>query len=1699
MGQGPPNADDVTAQSGAVPAKTNDNQNHKHGTDNGSATALSQEATAHNKSHLKTMHAPERQNQPGGLPHVEIVDSSKNETDRQKHNDGRAEVKQEPQKPDLSNDAVKKAAHDLHDAVGNRALHGYGWSSPDLEKLVNILSTLNAHDCKAVEDAYNTTFKPDSLRSDLAKYLGQESPEYFRVEGLLKREDGKPDYASQIRTELATLAQIVEQSRPVSAGYPYEDINGRKNAESDIRKIFAGLDSSHLEELKKTYAHNYPGHDLVKDLMENHNVSQETKEALKILLKGNDHHSDADAVELAKIGLKSQRFDIFQEATENASPAARQALKNAGVDRQIDTAFGGVERSRAHDFLARGGDSLLSLIDGNNHFYHTNRDGITQALTHAGADEKELFAKGEKIAKTVGNDQTKAQHLANDDKNALAFYQKIHQALESAGSEREVGVWEAQLLGQSGEFVSKLASTHDDGWKLVHWFSGHDKNELLAKVEGLSQQDWQHFRAHPEDLDRVDQTLKTYASDAERKEIMNMLKAKVNKDNPNWTYQDSQKVGHRSIDSTFQDTGTNVPAKIDAIMNLSEQERQAYRNNENGFRDHFNQMVKQQIPEGVERDLAVRLLSKIQANKDFDAVDRVMLGVVKNDSSDAIHNIEDAFKQDPSLLNRLKNPQSAEDKAIKSAFDRAARAAVDKGGFGDQRVSDGERGKVTIPGDYDKFIKPLFQSGHEPLELKLRLQSSDKQTQMEEILHADPAEQKRLMAIKPEDMRGTILEDPAQRQMLENAIKQGRPDAADLFRAFTLGANSYCDRLKGLLEKMSPQERQDLANEYYTKYKTLISTDVIAKVPETEKFRFRELLKPTDTDVRQIALDARAESNRHNSVIDDFIAAHWDYSKIQAKNREDDLDKFITSHGNEIDKLPPEQKQQFINAVAQYQSAERDYISSKGKLTEALVDSTITLAAIAGSVFTGGVSLELCAAIGAGGAAYRVAVAKTVEGADFEESPQNYLRHCFKGFTAASLSFVPGGRGIAAVGEKLAPAIVERGLLQAGMHELPQVAKTALERELAQVTRQEAITGGKNLGGRLSHAVEQALGSSASAEEKALLKRSLQNQLKKGVMDDVKSSIPKRLLNALEPAVINAGIGAGGNAATEILATAVGLEDPNTLWERVKGSAVAGAGGALVFHFGFKTLGATYSGLKGIIGKDSHGLFAGEGTTIRHEDGTTTSVERGEQYRFRKGDQIAEMERAGSDNFKPNEPYRVKVGGQQIEVRPGHEEMVGRYHQNNLPDNVSRDHAALGADAHGPYIVDHSAGGTYVTRDGKTYKLVKDQRFYLKPHDQVGLGRPLSDGGERLEVSQPEGQRQPGRENLDFQRTAELPPAKGPISPYALQQSNDYSYYHEISEPIRDGFHNAGEDAGFDADGRFWNQSNGSADRPATVVDVANDPVLRRVIEDAKARFGDLPPKQRAEALAKYAKQLMTPEGMSSRRLDQWYDEFNLQHEGQRILLGEFIRQGKGVCSQQALLLKVLADQFPDLHATMVRGNYGGGSSLNHAWTTFDFGDGQKLVYDPRQQIFGKPYSQVRTHTPGGDARGHHKPAAMAMPPNQDAQRLVPQDKQQGLKLNDKVEYNGQSGWRVAGFQGDNVVILAGGGKTASKDDVQALNPGLQLVPGHAYKLRRSNGTIDEGWILHGFDQDGNLVFEKNDALREVVPRKALKPVDRNR
>jgi uncharacterized protein YneR len=1165
---------------------------------------------------------------------------------------GRVEITENKEAKQLNPAAIRKAADDIQEATFNRAAWGWGWSKPNPEKVRNILEPMSEADRKRVEDLYAKNNPGHTLRGDLKGKLGAE--DYLKLESILNRKDNKSDESGQVRLALNKLEEASARQDARSGVITWavgkvvpgielmnrygdsQDSIHRTNAEADIRKSIGALTSTQIKELKETYGQNYKDKDgrpidLEKKLLSDPNMSQATKAALQILFQGidkrigNDPEAVQNTLKLAQIGLASKNIDIFKDAMQTAPADARKQFEQNGGYQQIEKAFSGDDKAMAQTYAEQGSGNIAYLIEGNNHWYHTNRDEITRLVsTQASEIDSRRYTTGKQLS-------DKNKPPANEEeRKSLEFYKKVHEGLTAAGSPREVALWEHKLM-KSATVITQALESHKEA-NFIGYGKNTDRNKLYSSVENMSKDDWNRFKANPDaELLKFQKALDTFATGKDSSTLIAMVKEKLTVDD----FDKSRNLGRRSVEQTYDDNKTSAGPRIERIFTMTDSERQDYKDNKGGVRDRIDKAIESQTqPHSTERFAAQRLLKEMMEDKKPDSIDKALLSSMKGENpTSTVKAIEAAIKDNPSMQ---KQPLSDNDlnaiRHLRGALDKV----VQKAGYGEQYIPTGEFSYATIPGREEEFTQQLFKTGSMPLELKTDLNRDNQAARFNDILTASDADKARLLNPNPDAatkrFQDAVLGSKEDREILAFALKQGKLTEADQFRAFVTGKDKSPEELKEMLSKMTPEQRQDLANEYFTKYKTLISSDVIDKVPSQEKFRFREMLAPTEAHVRQIVLNAREERDKHSSPADALMSSMWDKSKLGADEAQAKLDKFVKEHASEIDKLTPEQRKLFFDSLTNYQTALKNYVDSKGAFAETLVDAAITVTAVGGAFFTGGTSLALLGAIGVGGAAFRVGAMKAIEGTDFKDTPENVFRQAFKGFIAAELGFIGpqqlglngltkvGGALAIRTGENVVNKLAQTGIASTLFKGGSEATQQLIAKELAAVTRQAAIIGGKESEAIVQRISAAALKDGIAPAERAIFEQAVRNELREQVV----SGLRNKLINEGESYLLNVTAATLGSVGAEAAATVVGLEDYQTFWDRAAGSAVAGLGGVTVFHFTFKGAAATFRGAKAIIGKDANGIFAGEGTMIRHTDGSTTEVKTGEQYRFKKGDQIVQ-------------------------------------------------------------------------------------------------------------------------------------------------------------------------------------------------------------------------------------------------------------------------------------------------------------------------------------------------------------------------------------------------------------------------------------------------------------------------------------------
>ncbi len=420
--------------------------------------------------------------------------------------------------------------------------------------------------------------------------------------------------------------------------------------------------------------------------------------------------------------------------------------------------------------------------------------------------------------------------------------------------------------------------------------------------------------------------------------------------------------------------------------------------------------------------------------------------------------------------------------------------------------------------------------------------------------------------------------------------------------------------------------------------------------------------------------------------------------------------------------------------------------------------------------------------------------------------------------------------------------------------------------------------------------------------------------------------------------------------------------------------------------------------------------------------------------------------------------------------------------------------AGIGAGAAGAFTTVFKVGGAAWRTGRGLFKAAphgEGGAVHVHPEGGHGPGHGPGEGGhapaEGAAVRPAEGVRphpdahplQPGDAKLP--RPAEV---HGPVQAEAVRPTNDFANGHQMKERIPDGFTNAGAGTEVHPSGKF------DAPRAAVVVDRKADQVLRNTVNEARQHLeeltrqrGPLTPQQKMEALTEFVRSKFPKSGSggqdANRLFADMYATFMAENAGKRVPLGEFIKGGMGGCSEQALLLKVLADDLGVHGVTLVRGNgTGTGASINHVWATLDQGGGKPaLVFDPRQNTIGRPYSDMPgRYTPGAD---------MSTP------RLKP----------DHTATAGEAGgWRVVRETPDGkVVVQHDGARVLSREQASALvelNPQIReqgLKVGQEYRIRKPDGTVEGGWKVQGISESGEVVLVKQNAVEMTVPKSQLR------
>lgn len=1420
--------------------------------------------------------------------------------------------------------AMAKAAEAINKACNEGALFGAG---TDKEAIFAILKDKTKAEREEIDKAFEkkyghsleTEFRDELSGADLDKALN-----------LLNRKNGDAGDAGRIHTALIERDQVV-------AGRSDE------NCEKDIRDTLATMNSKEIEQLDKTYKDSY-GTGVREALRQDENLSEATKAVVEVYLKGTDQRTDADTGRLADTAVKAHNIEMFAEAFRSSTPEARKAFLDNGGERKMQEAFGkpDTENGRivyestpalehAREIVAKGEVGLASKISDNLSWAGDNEKAIELELSKLSSDERHSYVVGRELAQGKDVDGVTEKQK----QQALEFYKTTHDAIEKAGNPTEVARWEDLILHGEETLVGKLASHRGT----VFDDSTHD---VLSTIENMSENDWNLYKESPEFRQEVDQVLKTYLNEGELERCNKILDKKEAAS----TFGNAQEYGRRSV---FEVLADNPPIKgspeatadriLDAIAGMNSAERQLYKDNPQ-FREILDQQVEKALPDAEDQLAAAKhMLDQVEGGKpgSRDIVAKLYMHASADDTDEAavIHDVRNAFEADPKLHERIKNPATPEDKAYAEKFKESLHRALDDG-------------------EYERYAKPLIETGRLPIDVQVELEKGHFNDDEHEIYKdivglatdKDPAAQnERQRLLSDLDYREKVLgalNDDEKRVALY-ALMQGEMRPEDMLRSYMVGAGTDQEEIKQLLAEIKDPENykaqgltkdqidaaiaaklEDIKDDYVKKYNSDLTYDLMDELGGQDKDDARRAIRRDATNQREAFNEVRDEAYESRDGFGKaWVDQQWDGTGYQADAELDAYSQAMSEYSRRFAEMPSDQRKELTDNLTRALDL---YKQSEVAAGDAVVDGVIIAAALGGAAYTGGVSLELLAVTGVAGAAFKVGTKSAIMGADYDWTSSQAIVDGATGAIDAATTVVGPGQlaQLARIGEKAAVRATTAVLKEGGEALIKEGGQQALEKGMKQMMANAIANGARGIDDKAIGALAKEVATDGNAE-------ALEAAIKKNLTEAIKTESESALKNTLREVALNStaggiagGLSGGVRGAAEWDGSKSFTDNMTAIGKNAAITSAFGAGAAGSFTVLLKGTSSAVHGIK-------------------------------EHYNLKPGDKLsaAQLEEVAKLTGVEDAKLRYDNDGNLVLEGKSEQPAVRSADDASGPGRQGRS----GADETPPAAKDGS-NNQPLDRSGNTR--------------EVDIDNPRS------------------AEHGDVREYKPHPDGRDPVAdPEAIAQSNRFKDKHEIDGKLQDGFQMVGGDTRIDANGRFVD-----ANRPSTVVDRTQDEVLRKAIADAHQKFDHLKndPAALAEALAKYSNDLMTPKGPNWQRLPdsgpdgtvvmrnnpldiQYAKYFREANANKQILLGEFIDmaahgQGGGVCQHQALLFKVLGDEF-GLDVNIVSGIAGAdrltpGSTPNHAWNEVVI-DGQRLLYDPRNDLNGFPLDAV-PFTPGRDA-----------------------------------------------------------------------------------------------------------------------------------
>lgn len=527
------------------------------------------------------------------------------------------------------------------------------------------------------------------------------------------------------------------------------------------------------------------------------------------------------------------------------------------------------------------------------------------------------------------------------------------------------------------------------------------------------------------------------------------------------------------------------------------------------------------------------------------------------DKAQVIRDVQQAFKEDPTLQERLKNPASEADKSLAKEVQASLGSAL---------------GST----DYDTYAKPLLETGHLAIDVQMQLNkgmavigNDDEQGLFKDILNANSEERTRIFS--DEKYQDKVLGSLSQseREVALNILMQGEMKPEDKLRAAMLGAGTGESEIKNVLTQLSAEEKEKVKSAYAAKYGDL-SADLVDELGGQDKVEVQRMAAREPASAREAFNDSRNEYySSRDGIGSRFVDKAWDGTGYAADQAMNDFAKTIAENSKGFAELPQEEQKRLQENLA---ASLDQFVQSKGAAADAVVDATIGVAAVGGAVFTGGVSLSLLAGTTAGGALFKVATKSALMGADYDFNSSQVAVDFATGGVDAALNLLGPGQvaKVFKLGERAGLAAADTVLTNGGKALVKEGAEESFKEGVVTTIRHALANGSAEVDDKL---IRQAVSKVAVAGQEDALTQVLKQSLNQAVENEARGAL-KATLTELSMNSFSGAVGGGASGAirgaSEWDTNQSVLANLEQVATSTGTSALFGGGGAAGFTAAFK-------------------------------------------------------------------------------------------------------------------------------------------------------------------------------------------------------------------------------------------------------------------------------------------------------------------------------------------------------------------------------------------------------------------------------------------------------------------------------------------------------------------------------------------------